>query len=184
MVQSKATTVAAYLKELPADRRKTISAVREVVRKALPKGYVEAMNWGAICYEIPLSRYPETYNKQPLMYAGLASQKNHCGLYLMCVYSDKKHEAQLRKAFKDAGKKLDMGKSCVRFQTPDDLPLDAIGKIIGSVSVEEYIGIYEASRTKTAAGKKKAAKKTGKKKAAKKKVIKTKTVKTKTGKKR
>ena len=83
MVSSKAQTVPEYLAELPAERRAVIAAVRKVVRKHLPKGYVEAMNWGMICYEIPLKRYPITYNKQPLSYAALAAQKNNYALYLM-----------------------------------------------------------------------------------------------------
>lgn len=148
MVSSKATTVAKYLKELPTDRRKVVSAVRAMIRKHLPTGYVETMNWGMICYEIPLSVYPDTYNKKPLMYAGLAAQKNHTGLYLMCVYSDPKHEKQLRDAFAKSGKKLDMGKSCIRFQSADDLPLAALGKIIASTPPKAYIKMYEQSRKK------------------------------------
>src|SRR5262245_6029589 len=86
MAQSKATTVAAYLKEMSPAVREAISAVREGVGKNLPKGYVESMNWGMISYEIPLATYPKTYNGQPLAYAGLGAQKNYCSLYLMTVY--------------------------------------------------------------------------------------------------
>ena len=82
MVSSKETTPAAYLASLPAERRKVIAAVRAVIRKNLPKGYVESMNWGMIAYEIPLSRYPVTYNKQPLMYLALAAQKNNYAFYM------------------------------------------------------------------------------------------------------
>ena len=146
MASSKATTVAKYLKELPADRRKVVSAVREMIREHLPAGYEETMNWGMICYEVPLSTYPVTYNKQPLMFAGLAAQKNHLGLYLMCVYSNPKREKQLRDAFAKAGKKLDMGKSCIRFKTAEDLPLAAIGKIIASTTPKAFIKAYEESR--------------------------------------
>ena len=135
-----------YLDALPADRRDAIAAVRAVVRKNLPKGYSEFVSWGMLNYGIPLSRFPNTYNGQPLCYAALAAQKNYCSLYLMSVYGDKKHEAKLRDAFKAAGKKLDMGKSCVRFQSPDDLPLDVVGDLIGSVPVEKWIEIYEKSR--------------------------------------
>ena len=148
MASSKATTVAKYLKELSADRRKTIVTVRDMIRKHLPSGYEETMNWGMICYEIPLSTYPDTYNKQPLMYAALASQKNYSAVYLMCVYSDPKREKQLRDAFAKAGKKLDMGKSCIRFKTVEDLPLPAIGKIIASTTPKTYIKAYEESRKK------------------------------------
>lgn len=146
MFQSAATTVADYLAELPAERRAVIAEVRKVIRRNLPKGYREVMNWGAITYELPLKRYPDTYNGQPLCYAGLAAQKNHYSLYLMACYGDKRLEQDLRDAFKQAGKKLDMGKSCVRFKSVDQLPLDAIGRIIAAVPPERYIAAYEQSR--------------------------------------
>jgi hypothetical protein len=137
-----------YLDDLPADRRDAIAAVRAVVRKNLPKGYSEFVSWGMINYGVPLSRFPNTYNGQPLCYAALAAQKNYCSLYLMSVYGDKKHEARLRDGFKAAGKKLDMGKSCVRFKSSDDLPLDVVGELIAAVPAEKWIAIYEASRKK------------------------------------
>jgi uncharacterized protein YdhG (YjbR/CyaY superfamily) len=148
MVQSKAKTVKEYLEQLPDERRKAIAAVRKVVRKNLPRGYAETMNWGMICYEIPLGRYPDTYNKQPLMYAALASQKNHMAVYLTSVYADKATEKWFVSEYKKAGKKLDMGKSCVRFKQLDDLPLELIGETIARTSVEDYIAFYERSRRK------------------------------------
>lgn len=148
MVQSKATTVKKYLDELPADRRKEIAKVRNVVRKSLPKGYRETMNWGMISYEIPLERYPETYNKRPLAYAGLAAQKSVNTLYLTGSYGDPKQRKALEDAFKKSGKTMDMGKSCLHFRTADDLPLDAIGKIIASTPPEKMIAMYEAARPK------------------------------------
>ncbi len=146
MVSSAATSVTQYLAELPADRRAAVKGVRDVVRKNLPDGYREAMNWGMIAYEIPLSRYPDTYNKQPLMFVAIASQKNYCALYLTNVYGDPKLASKLKAAFKAAGKKLDSGKSCIRFRSLDDLPLDAIGEIVGSTSVDDYIARYEKTR--------------------------------------
>jgi len=148
MVQSKATTVKDYLRELPADRRAIISAVRDVIVRNLPAGYRETINWGVIAYEIPLERFPDTYNGQPLSYVCLASQKNHCAIYLMCVYGNAKKEAWLRNEFKKAGKKLDMGKACVRFRKLEDLPLDAIGKLVSEVTPEQYIARYEKIRGK------------------------------------
>ena len=142
MVMSKATTVAEYLAELPADRRKTISAVRAVVRKHLPKGYKETIGYGMICYNVPLSTCPDTYNGQPLCYAALAAQKNYCALYLMNVYGDTLMAKSFRDGFKKAGKKLDMGKACVRFKTADDLPLDVIGQTIAATPVKAFIGQY------------------------------------------
>jgi hypothetical protein len=146
MALSKAKTVAAYLKELPAERRAVVSAVRDVVVKNLPRGYRESMGFGMITYDVPLERYPNTYNGQPLCYAALAAQKNHYALYLMTVYGDPKQEKALKSAFEKAGKKLDMGKSCVRFKKLEDLPLAAIGKVIASVPPEAYIERYEVLR--------------------------------------
>lgn len=147
MAKSKARTVAAYLKELPADRRAVISGLLKVVRKHVPKGYRETMNWGHICYEIPLERFPSTYNGQPLMYLALGSQKNYCALHLMCAYMNPVKRKFLADAFKKAGKKLDMGKACIRFKSLDDLPLKAIAQVIASVKPEAYMAVYEKSRT-------------------------------------
>jgi len=153
MVSSNAKSVASYLKELPPERRKVVAAVRSVVRKNLPKGYREVMGWGMISYGIPLSRYPDTYNGQPLCYAAIAAQKNHYAVYLMNCYADSGEEAALRRDFEKAGKKLDMGKCCVRFRRLEDIPLPAIGKVVRITSVKQYIRRYEAVRAKTKRGK-------------------------------
>ena len=144
MVSSKATTAAAYLASLPPERRKVIAAVRAVVKKHLPKGYVETMNWGMISYEIPLSRYPDTYNKQPLMYLALAAQKNNYALYMTGVSGNKPLMDKLAAAYKAAGRKLDMGKSCLRFNALDELPLEVIGEIVAATPVAERIAVEEA----------------------------------------
>jgi hypothetical protein len=146
MASSSAKTVEDYLAELPPDRRGVISAVRDVVCRNLPKGYREAMNWGMISYEIPLERYANTYNGEPLMYAALAAQKNHYALYLMGLYADDAESGWFREEFANAGKKLDMGKSCVRFKKLADLPLDTIAKAIALVPPEEFIERAEAGR--------------------------------------
>ena len=148
MASSKAATVEAYLQELPEDRREVVATVRGIILRNLPDGYVEAMNWGMITWEIPLERYPTTYNGQPLGYAALAAQKNNYSLYLMGVYADPEQEAALREAFRREGKKLDMGKSCVRFRKAADLPLDAIGELIAATTPEQYIARYEATRAR------------------------------------
>ena len=148
MVTSKAATVPDYLAGLPADRRKAISAVRSVIRKNLPKGYKEAMGYGMICYSVPLSRYPDTYNGQPLCYAALAAQKHYNAVYLMNVYGDAAEAKAFKAAFKKAGKKLDMGKSCVRFRTADDLALDAVGNAIAATPVEAFIARHERAKRK------------------------------------
>ena len=148
MVRSSAATIEEYLDELAPDRREQIETVRSVVLDNLPEGYDESMNWGMISWEIPLERYPKTYNKQPLMYAALASQKNYMSLYLMCVYTHEGMQTEFERRFKESGKKLNMGKSCVRFKKVDDLPLDLIAETIASTSVDEYIRSYEAARGK------------------------------------
>ncbi len=146
MVSSAAKTIDAYLAELPPERRAVVATVRDVVNAHLPPGYEETMRWGMISWEIPLSRYPVTYNKQPLSFAGLAAQKNNCSLYLMAVDSGSERERQLRDAAAALGRTLDMGKCCVRFKQPDHLPLQAIGALIASLPVEAYIAQYEAAR--------------------------------------
>jgi len=139
-------TVAAYLASLPADRRAEVARVRRVIRKHLPKGYKEAMGWGMIMYGVPLKVYPDTYNGHPLCYAALAAQKNYSSLYLMSVYGSKPLLAELKAGFKKAGKKLDMGKSCIHFKRADDLALDTIGKLIARLPVSKYVEIAKAAR--------------------------------------
>lgn len=144
MARSAASTVEEYLAELPEERRRVVSTVRDAVLHHLPEGYRESMAYGMIGYSVPLERYPVTYNGQPLSFAALAAQKNYYALYLTCVYGSPQRERELREAFAAAGKKLDMGKSCIRFKSADDLPLDAIGRIIASTPPEALIAQHEA----------------------------------------
>ena len=116
---SNVKTPAQYIASLSANRAKTIAAVRALVNKHIPRGYDECLVWGTIGWTIPLSRYPDTYNKQPICYVALSSQKNYCSLYLMGAFWSAAQLEQLKAAFKAAGKKLDMGKCCVHFETPD-----------------------------------------------------------------
>lgn len=166
MASSGAKTVEQYLASLSADRREEIAAVRDVVNRHLPAGFVEGMQYGMLGWAVPLSRYPDTYNGQPLAIAGLASQKNYNSLYLMGVYGLPSVRKEFEAAYKKSGKKLDMGKSCLRFKRAEDLPLDVVGRAIAAVSVEDFIAAAEAARGGTR--KKKAPVK--KKGAAKKKV--------------
>jgi hypothetical protein len=106
------------------------------------------MEFGMIGYGIPLDKYPDTYNGQALCYAGLAAQKNHYSLYLMGAYTDPKRAKWIEREFKKRGKKLDMGKSCLRFKSLDDLPLDVVGEVIASMPPDEFIKEYERSRKK------------------------------------
>jgi hypothetical protein len=146
MVQSNARTVDEYLESLPEDRQKILTTVRAVILDNLPEGYEEGMLFGMIGYFIPLSRYPDTYNRQPLAYVSLASQKNHVSLYLNGVYGDRVLEERFRSEWAATGKKLNMGKSCVRFRKLDDIPLEVVGRSIATTSVDGYIEIYERSR--------------------------------------
>jgi uncharacterized protein YdhG (YjbR/CyaY superfamily) len=145
-MQSNATTVDEYLGSLPDDRRDAIEQVREVILANLDAGFEEAMNWGMITYQVPLETYPDTYNGQPLMFASLASQKNHMAVYLMSVYSDHASSTEFEAAYRATGKKLDMGKSCVRFRRIEDLPLELIGSTIAATSAQDYVDMYESTR--------------------------------------
>ncbi len=135
-MRSEAATVEAYLLELPADRRAAISELRKVIRGNLPKGYVEAMNWGMIAYEVPLAINPKTYNGKPLMYAALASQKNHMAVYLCSLYCVPGALAKFKASW-NAGK-LDMGAACIRFKTLGDVDMHAIAKVIAATPMEDF----------------------------------------------
>ena len=148
MPKSKAETVDGYLAELPEDWRAAISAVRQVVPENLPQGYEEMMQFGMIGYVIPLERYPVTYNGQALQYAALAYQKNYMSLYLMNVYSDEAVERWFVDRYKDSGKRLDMGKACVRFKSLQDLPIDLVVEAIALTPVDRFIERYEMSRNR------------------------------------
>lgn len=147
-MQSKAATVKDYLAELPAERRKAIEAVRRVIRKNLGKGYQEGMQYGMIGYYVPHSIYPAGYHcdpRQPLPFAGLASQKNYMSVYLMGLYSEPEEEKKFREAWTKTGKKLDRGKCCIRFKSVEDLALDVLGRAVARVPVAKHIASYEAA---------------------------------------
>ena len=141
-MRSEAKTVQEYINDLPDDRTQSIIKVRKVILENLPKGIVENMNWGMIAYEVPLSVCPNTYNKQPLMFAALASQKNHMAVYLSGIYSSDELREKFIADYKETGKRMDLGKSCVRFKKVEDLPLKLIGKAISVFSIEEFVEIY------------------------------------------
>jgi len=153
MFQNKSRTVPEYLAALPDDRRAVVRKLRSFVKKHVPKGYKEQMGFGAITYAVPLTTLPDTYNGEPLCYAAIAAQKNFYSLYLMSVYGDPKQAKWMAGEFRKRGKKLDMGKSCVRFKSLDDLPLDVVGEVLASTPVEAYIARYRQARKMTAKGK-------------------------------
>jgi hypothetical protein len=139
-------TVAGYLAAQPADRRAVLEQVRDLVLAHLPEGYDEAFNWGMISWEIPLSRCPVTYNKRPLSFGGLAARKDSYTLYLIGPAADPSQMRMLKDGFVRAGKKLDMGKSCIHFRAVEDLPLDVIARVVASMPVDTLIRIYERPR--------------------------------------
>ena len=148
MASSSATTVEEYLAELAEDRRKAIAAVRKVILKNLPQGYKETMVSGMIGYVVPLEIYPDTYNGQALWYAALASQKNYMSVYLCNVYGHQATAEWFKKRYAESGKKLDMGKSCVRFKKLEDLPLDLIGETIARTPLDKFLRFYESIQAK------------------------------------
>jgi uncharacterized protein YdhG (YjbR/CyaY superfamily) len=159
MASLPAATVDEYLAQLPPERRAVVSAVRAMVRKHLPKGYVERPAWGMITYSVPLEHTGPTYNGQPLCYAALAAQKSHYALYLMGAYMNPALTKRLQELFAAAGKKLDMGKSCVRFKSLDAIPLEGLGEVIAAVPVDTFVARAQAAHAATKTGAKKTAKK-------------------------
>ena len=149
MVSSKAPTPEAYLAELLPERAGFVARLRDLVNANLPDGYVERMSWGMISWEVPAERYPDTYNGQPLVYAALAAQKNHTALYLNCVYASAERTERMKGQWAAAGKKLDMGKSCLRFKKAEDVAEDVLAHTIRSIPVERFIAEYEAGRAKS-----------------------------------
>ena len=148
MVSSAASTTADYLAELDDATRAELAPVLERVRDAMPTGFVEAMDYGMVTWSVPLSLYPDTYNKRPLMYAGLAAQKRYNSLYLsaacMCVGGRIDADELVRRW--SGGKPLDLGKSCVRFRRAADLDLDLIAELLGEWTVAEFVSVAKAQR--------------------------------------
>ncbi len=146
MVSYHVLTPQQYLESIPPERRPVIEQIRQLILDNLPKGYVEAVNWGMLSYEIPLEVFPNTYNNQPLSYAGLAAQKQKNSLYLMAPYASPEAYQALLDAYAAKGLKPDLGKSCLRFRKAEDLPLEKVAELIGYFTPEEYIDSYLKSR--------------------------------------
>ena len=140
--------VAAWIAKLPADRRREVKVVRALVRAHLPAGYEEALSAKCLVWQVPLKAYPDTYNGHPLWYAALASEKSYLSLHLVNVYANEALARALREGFKAAGKKLDMGKACIRFKAADDLALDAIAAVVASTPMDRYIAMAKSVRRK------------------------------------
>jgi len=143
----KTVTVASYLASLPPARRTAMEAVRAVIRKHVPDGYQETLTKGLITWVVPLSAYPTTYNGHALWYVALGAQKNYLSLYLMAAYASPALTKRLQDGFRQAGRRLDMGKSCIHFKDAGDLALDVIGEVVAAVPMRDYIATAEAART-------------------------------------
>lgn len=146
-MQSKATTVDQYLSEVPADRQAAMNKLRKVILKNLPKGFKETMGYGMMGYCVPHSIYPAGYHcnpKDPLPFMGMASQKNSINFYHMGIYADPKLLKWFTDEYVKAGVgKLDMGKSCVRFKKPENIPYALIGELCSKITVAKWIEMYE-----------------------------------------
>lgn len=168
---SAASTVEDYLNALPPDRREALQAVRQTILDRLPEGYEEGMQGGMIGYAVPHRLYPAGYHcdpKQPLPFLSLASQKSHMALHMFFLYTDPELLAWFQDAWRKAGKRLDMGKSCVRFKNLDDVPLGVVGEAVSRVPVKAFIERYEAARSGGGASRGAAKKKSAGRKASQK----------------
>jgi uncharacterized protein YdhG (YjbR/CyaY superfamily) len=146
---SGASTVNEYLSELPEERQKAIDKLRKVVKKNLPKGFQETMNYGMIGYVVPHKIFPAGYHcdpKQPLPFMNIASQKNFIAIYHMGLYSIPSLLKWFTDAYAKAGVgKLDMGKSCIRFKKPENIPYELIGELASKLSVADWIEFYQSN---------------------------------------
>jgi len=138
-------TIDDYLASLD-DRRVVVEQVRELVQRAVPEGYEEVLAFGMISWVVPLERFPDTYNGQPLGYVSLAAQKRQFSLYLMGLYSSVENELDFRERWTASGRKLEMGKACLRFRRLEELDLDLVAEAVSSTGVEDYLELYVRAR--------------------------------------
>ena len=146
MAKNSTTSVASFLDKLSPERRREVERLRKVLRRHMPRGYEEVISKNMLVYQVPLQLYSDTYNKQPLWYVALASEKSYLSLHLMPIYGDAAQARRLKEGFKAAGKKLDMGKACIHFNTADELELNVIGEIVASTTPERWVEIAKSAR--------------------------------------
>ena len=149
-MSSSAPSIKDYLAALPGDRRAAVIALRKTILANLPDGYRESVSSKYLAYEVPLEVYPDTYNKRPLMYVAVASQKGHIALHLCHVYGSPSLRKELELGYKNAGKKLDMGGGCLRFKKLDDLPLDVIATSVAALPMKDYVAFARQVHSKEA----------------------------------
>jgi hypothetical protein len=145
-VHSQAQSPDEYVASLPEERRDAVSAVRDVILRNLPAGYEEGTSHGMIAYYVPVERFPDTYNGEPLGLAGIASQKQYVSVYLLSVYGDPETERWFQRRYEASGKRLSMGKSCLRFRNLEDVALDVIGETIARADLDTFLDRYRAVR--------------------------------------
>jgi len=144
--KTSSATASEFLAALSEDRRAAVDRVRSVIRRHLPRGYEEVVSKNMLVYQVPFERYSDTYNGQPLWYAALASEKSYLSLHLMPIYGDKTLAQRLDDGFRAAGKKLNVGKACIRFAKADDLALDVIGEIVEAIPLDRWVEIARSAR--------------------------------------
>lgn len=148
-MQIQADTPEEYVEKLPEERKEVIQKIRTTVNKVLPKGFKETVGYGMIGWVVPHSIYPSGYHcdpKQPLPFMGVASQKNHIGFYHMGIYADEQLLNWFTENYpKHCKTKLDMGKSCIRFKKPENIPFELISQLVAKMTVEDWIKLYESN---------------------------------------
>jgi len=146
-MQSAATSIAQYLEELPEDRKAPMKGLYNAIKKNLPKGFKDVMQYGMISFVVPHSKYPDGYHCKPsdaLPFISLASQKNFVAVYHMGLYSDPELYKWFTNAYEAMGiGKLDMGKSCIRFKKMEKIPVALIGELSAKISPDDWIAVYE-----------------------------------------
>ena len=151
-MQSTATTTAEYLNALPEERKEAVKKLRNTIKKNLPKGFKETIAYGMITYVVPHTIYPEGYHCNPqhaLPFISIASQKNYVVLHHMGIYGSKKLLDWFTEEYKKTvDGKLDMGKGCIRFKKPEQIPFELIGELAKKISIEDWISMYENAKKK------------------------------------
>jgi uncharacterized protein YdhG (YjbR/CyaY superfamily) len=174
-MEIKAANIEEYLNALPEDRRAAVEAVRKVIRKNIDKKFEEGMQYGMPAWYVPHRIYPAGYHcdpTQPVPFVSVASQKSHVAIYMFCIYAAPGEAERFERAWKATGKKLDMGKGCVRFKKLEDVPLEVVGDAIKRATMKQFLEHYESAikssskRRSSAGSSKKTSKKSTRKSAA------------------